>query len=567
MRIALLLAVLTVLAVPALASGSTISPYQPPTTTGGACAPEPILPGARADFGALVVLFQPGPTDGSTCGLYTGGTVVGNQIIVGLYTPNPVPNDTVPVGVEEFHWQTITVRLTGPNNTTVTENRQVPAGVVFSNVSVSALPGVAQEFVLSVPPVPSQENLTIAILGLTESYAIVVPGAGVAIPVNYPQLLLHDLAFQIYVVLFFAVGVGVATVIRLRARHVERLWPFGMVGILGTFGFLGWFYGSYPASAVPLGSAPEALISVPVVLGGIYLWLLLFPTEAKLAKIRFPVADVRDGDPLYDTRTFRLYQGPDGPEYIGPKGAGALLRFFGVRTKFDDRVLTPAPHRVSFAGFRSVKHDPAFEYFAWAEFSGGPKVLEVVSPKVWLFPWRARTQEAIREHYRTALRDRAKPPTHFGFFFHISESRAFASVVGKQGASLVIAWISGTLHASKVGVALEELHVRYTELKVSLKARALDLGLKHALAIRLAEEFPDSPLALAALEDLATTKEAEMADQTGWLGELQAKVDERSQGRGRRVVPIDVEAVLREVRETAPPEWRGKGSRPLRRPS
>jgi hypothetical protein len=523
----------------------------------GPCPSVPLVPGQSADYGALLVVLQPGPDSGSTCDLIAGGTLVGDELIIGLYTPNALPNDSVPISVMEFTTATVTVTSPGPNNTTVSTQVVEDRNVVYSNTTVGAAPGQIQEFELDVPPVPGTEDLTIGLLGANLTVSIVVPGAGIAIPANYPQLLLHDFLFQVYVVVFFVFGIGIATMIRLRARHVERLWPFGAVGVLAAIGFAGYAYGDYPASLIPLGSLPEAVVATPVVLAGMYLWLTLFPTEARIHKIEFPVADVRDGESLYDERRFRLFPGPDGPEYIGRGGAGATLRFLGVRTKWKPNVLTQAPRIRRFRQFRSVRYDTYGKFFAYAELPAGEKVLTVVPPRVFVLPWRRRTRERVEAYYRSTLRGSEPVPDHLGLLLHITPSCAFAAVASTQGAVLIEAWINGTLHHSRVGLALERVLVAYTELKVTYKARAWDYGQKIALALSMGERFPDSPVALAALEDLATRQEAEIMDEKAWYDYLKTSVDGDGGRRPARVVP-GTEELMREALDPRPPELRGK---------
>ncbi len=509
-----------------VAAASSVSPNPPPPQGTGACPSSPLFPGEEGAYGSLVAFFQPGQSPGSTCGLLNGGTLVGDVVIFGLYTPESIPNGTVPIAVEEFQLHSVTVYAPGPNNTTVSRSVTEAYNVQWSNATTTAAAGQIQEDQLTVPQVDSPENLTVSILGATIGVTIVTPGAGTPIPTNYPQLLLHDFGFEFYVVLFFLVGIGIATAVRFRARHVERVWPFGVAGVFGAIAFAGWFESDYPLSLIPVGQMPEALVAAPVVLAGIYAWLALFPTEAREYKVRYPVADVESGEGLVDQKFFRVYPGPEGDEYIGPGGAGAFLRLLGVRTYLDDRTISQAPLRRRMKGFRSVRRDIYAEYYAYAEFPGGPKPLQVAKPRVFVLPWRKRTREAIAEYHRKALRGKVEEPAHVGFLLYVTPSRAFVAAVSKQGAVIVEGWISGTLHVSKVGMALEKVLVAYTELKVSLKAQALDYGHKIALALRMAEEYPDSPIALKALEDLAIRHEAAIMDEREWLRFLERKVEE-----------------------------------------
>jgi hypothetical protein len=552
-----LLAVLLVL--PSFAAASSTSPV-PQQPGSGACPIEPLIPGIPADYGALVILLQPGPSQGTTCGLPGGSQLVGDQIIVGLYTPNPVPNDTALIGVEEFTTTTVTVTGPGPNGTNVTSQETVQQNVVYSNASVSASPGQIQEFDLNVPPVNSQEELTITLLGATETVSIVVPGAGIPIPANYPQLLEHDFEFDIWVAIFFAVGVGLATAVRLRVRHVERIWPFGLVGMIVSIGFAAWAYGDYPTSAVVLGEFPEALVAAPILLAGMYLWLGLFPTEAYLYRIRYPVADLRDGEAMYDTKSFRLYRGPDGPEYIGRGGAGFTARLLGVRTTFDDKVLNPLPWKIHNRGFRSKRGDIYAEYRSWAEHEGGPKILEVVPPRTFWLPWRKKTRELIADYHKKALRDKVPAPSHVGFFLYMSPSRAFAAVTGRQSGQMAEAWLTGTLANSKVGMGFERLLVAYSHLKSNLRIQAIEWGNKLALMFRMAEDYPGSPIAMKAMEDLATRHEAAIMDERAWLTFLEQKVEEdRTPTDGGSLGAQ--ERLLREVLNPVPPDLRTRVKR------
>ncbi|HZY71344.1 MAG TPA: hypothetical protein VFF67_10265 [Thermoplasmata archaeon] len=568
MRAALFVAVVVMCGAAALvaASGSatatTVGPYQPPPLGSGACPSVPLLPGQKADFQALIAFLQPGATQGTTCALPDGGTLVGDQLIVLLYTPNAVPNGTVAVGVEEFQTHTRQVAIQQGNHT-LYETQTYVSNVLWSNTSLTGAAGVAQDDVLTVPDVAAQENLTVSILGLVEQFQIVVPGAGIAVPANYPQLLFHDFAYSAAVVFAFIVGVGFATAIRLRVRHVPlAIVPLAMV-IVGLIAFGDWFYSDYPASLIAVGTAPEAVFALPIFFVGVGFWWLLFPTEARWRTIEFPVADTKDGQRLYGKKTFRVFRGPDGLEYIGPRGAGFWLRLLGVRTLLDDRALTEHPHFQACASYRSVRADIEGRYFAWAEVDGGPKVLDVVSPRVWILPWRKRTREAIEAHYKAELRGKETAPTHLGFFLHVSKSRAFAAVVGTQNATMVQGWSAGTLHSSRVGWALERFIVAYATLAHTLRVRAIDFGHKLATAMRMAEEMPDDPHALAALEELATHQEAELLNEGNWYRELDRRVQEE---RASRVAPSPLPTtpadVLREARdERKPPEWRGKSRR------
>ncbi|HEV2317957.1 MAG TPA: hypothetical protein VGV89_10360 [Thermoplasmata archaeon] len=538
-------------------SGSSISPVPPPSGGSADCPSLPLLPGSRADFGALVALLQPGLSSTQDCALEAGGTLVGSQIIVLLYTPNAVPNSSVNIEVKEYTTQTVSFTEKGPNGTQFNGTKLVDTNVVYSNATIGAQAGEVDQFELNVPPVGAQENLTIGILGAITTVQIVTPGAGIPIPANYPELLLHDFGFQIIVIIAFVVGIGVATAVRKKARHIDRLWPFGLVGVFATIGFGSWFLVDYPLSAIPLGSAPEAAVAAPVVLAGVYLWLALFPTEAKIYRVEFPVADVRGGYALYDAKEFRLFDGPDGPEYIGPGGAGAFLRFLGVRTLLDDRVLTPTPHKIGFNGFTSIRRHIFAKYYAWAEVDGR-KVLDVVPPRFWIFPWRARAREAIAAFHAKELKGRAIPPTHPGFFLYVSPSRAFLRAVGPKVGQLVRDWIQGTVHVSQIGDALEQILVQNSNLKVTLKAKSLDHGAKLALIFRYAEEMPGSPVALKALEDYQTRIESELLDQTDWHQYLQAEVADESSRPPQRTVPPTTEAMLHEASNPTPPDMRSR---------
>lgn len=557
--------ILLVLAASGTAAASSTSPV--PTSPGtGACPAEPLIPGEAGDYGALVVLLQPGPTQGSTCGLPDGSTLVGDVVIVGLYTPNPVPNATAPIVVEEYVPGTETIVAPGPNGTNVT--RQVPTqtDVVWSNTSISATPEQIQEFDLNVPSVPNQEQLYLDVLGAAETVTIVVPGAGIPIPANYPQLLEHDFAFDVWVAIFFAVGVGVATAIRFRVRHIERVWPFGLAGLLASLGFASWAYGDYPASAIVLGSFPEALVATPVLLAGVYLWLALFPTEAYLHRIRWRTAELKEGAATYDTKGFRLYRGPDGEEYIGPSGAGFLARLLGVRTLLDDKVLNPVPWKILNLGFRSKRSDVYAEYRAFAEVDGAPKILDVVPPHVFLFPWRARTRERIAELHAGALRGRVPAPDHVGVFLYVSPSRAFAAVCGRQSGQLAEGMLTDTIHASKVGAAFERLLVVYAHVKSTLRVQAIEWGNKLALMFRMAEDFPGSPIAMKAMEDLAIRHEAAIMDEREWLRFLEQKVEEDRTPTDRPGAVGAQERVVREATTGVPPDLRGKTLRRGERP-
>lgn len=539
------------------ASATTVGPVQPPTGS-GQCSPEPLIPGAVGQDGSLVVLLQPGPSSGSTCGLPSGGTLVGDQIILGLYTPNPVPNDSALVVVDEYQLKQVDQAVPGPNGTTehvpVLEHVQE----TWSNVTLGAQPGEVGEYLLTVPPVPTAENLTVSVLGVVAHLTIVVPGAGIAIPQDYPQLLLHDFSFQVYVVVFILAGIGIATALKLRARHLERIWPFGVVGLFATIGFVAFAYSDYPYSLVPIGQLPEAVVATPVVLASLFFWLAFSPTETRIHRIRFPKPELRDGTPLVGSKRFRVFNGPDGKEYIGRGGAGAFLRILGVRTYLDDQVATPVPHLTRVDGFESAKYDVFAEYYAWSEFPEGPKVLEVVPPRIFWLPWRKRTREAIAAYHAQELRGKSPVPTHLGVLLYVSPSRAFANVVGKQNAILVQGWISGTLQASRVGNALEKVLTAYTHLKVSLKAEAIDYGHKLALALRMAEDYPGSPVALKALEDLATRHEAALMDERTWFAFLEQKVQEDRTPTDRPGAVGAAEQILNEARNPVPPDLRSR---------
>lgn len=557
-----LLGVTALVAAAGSTAATTVGPYQPPSSGNGACPAVPLLPGQKADFQALVAFLEPGPSSGSTCALPPGGTLVGDQMIVLLYTPNAVPNGTIPVGIEEFREQTRTISIV-QGNRTFQETQSYASNVLYSNTTLLSAAGEAQIVQLTLPDVPQQENLTVSLLGLNEQFQMIVPGAGIPVPANYPQLLFHDFGYSAAVVFAFIVGVGVATAIRLRVRHVPAApLPMALV-IAGTIVFGLWFTGDYPASLIAVGSAPEAIFATPIFFVGVGFWWWLFPTEARNRCIEFPVADTRSGERLYGQKHFRVFRGPDGLEYIGPRGAGFWLRLIGVRTLLDDRVLTEHPRFIGFAGFRSVKRDIEGKYFAWAEIEGGPKILDVVPPRVWLLPWRKRSRESIDAYYKTELRGKDPAPTHLGFLLHVSKSRAFLAAVGTQNAVLVQGWTTGTLHSSKVGWALEKLIVAYTTLAHTLRVRAIDFGHKIAVAMRMAEEMPDDPHAIAALEELATSQEAELLNERSWYRELDQKVEEE---RAARVAPSQLPStpadVLREARdERRPPEWRTKTRR------
>lgn len=499
--------------------------------------------------------LQPGASQGSVCGLPTGGTLVGDQLYIILYTPNSPPGNAAPITVEEYLVHQVQETIRGPNGT-VNETISVQYSITWSNATAPAAAGQAQILSLTVPSVTGTESLFVSVMGVPLQASIVVPGAGIAIPTTYPQLLLHDVTYQVYVVAFIAVGVGVAAIYRWRVRHVERIWPFGGAGVVASAAFGGWVYLEYPQSTIPLGSLPEFLVAVPAIFAGAYLYLAIAPTVALLHKIEYPVADVRDGSRLYGEKRFRVFANRSGTkEYIGPGGAGAGLRFLGIRTEFDDRLLTPAPYKIGFSGFRSPRWDTYARYYAWSEFEGGPKTLEVVPPRAFWFPGRKKARQAIAEYHRTALKGRVPAPDHVGLLVYVTPSKAFAAVVGKQGAILVEGWISGSLQSSKMGIALEKILAAYTHLKVTLKAQAIDYGHKVALALRMAEDFPGSPVALKALEDLATRHEAAIMDEREWLRFLEQKVEEDRTPTDARAVGA-AEKILNEATSPVPPDLR-----------
>jgi hypothetical protein len=545
------------------AAASSVSPEPPPSSGSGACPAAPFLPGTVGDNGSLLGFFQPGESAGSTCYLTSGGTLVGDVLVFVLYTPNSIgPTNVATIAVEEFELHTVQVPHPGPNGTTIEVPTIEQYNVDWSNASVSAVPGQVQEDQLTVPQVSNPENLTVGILGVTLAVTIVTPGAGIPIPSNYPQLLLHDFYLDLALVIFFIIGVGIATAIRLRARHVERMWPWGVAGLFGAFGFASWFQANYPLSLIPIGSAPEAVVALPTVFVGIYVWLAFWPTEAKEVKIRYPVADVDGGEGQVGQKFYREFNGPDGIEYIGPGGASTFQRLLGVRTLLDNRVLNQSPLRRRLAGFRSVRRDIYAEYYAWAEFPGGPKILDVVKPRTFLLPWRAKTRQKIEEYHRVALRGRVEAPAHVGFFLYVTPSRAFAAVVGAQGAVLVNSWIDGTLHASKIGVALERALNAYVQLKVTMRTKAIDYGQKWALALRTAELYPGSPVAAQMLEQLAIEMEADLMDQKNWAQYVGQRTEEQAGAtfEDRRISPA--ERLVDEISNPVPPDLRGRARTP-----
>lgn len=548
----LVLALLLLLAVPS-AAASSISPAPKPTSVSTACPTVPLLPGSTGANASLIAFLQPGATAGTTCALPEGGTLVGNEVILTLYTPEAVPNGVVAISVKEYVPGTETVSAPGPNNTTIVRVVPVETDVVWSNTSISAAPLEVQQDLLTVPIVPSSERLTVGILGVALDVAIVTPGGGTAIPQNYPELLLHDFGFEIAVTFFLIVGIGAATAVRLKARHIERIWPFGVLGIGSGFVFAEWFYSDYPLSAIPLGTAPEAVVAVPVVLVGMYLWLALFPTEAKLWKIQYPVADLKDGSRSYDEERFRVFESPRGAEYIGTGGNGALLRLLGVPTLLDDRVLTDTPHKILFHGFRSVRFDTYGLYHAWAPTTG-KRVLEVHRSKVVFLPWRRKAYERITEYHKQELLGRVAPPSLVNWIVHVTPSRAFLRANGKQGAILAAGWIEGTLTTARVGDALERILRAYSHLLANVKAHAIEWGNKIALTLRFAEEIPGSPIAMKAMEDLTTRQEAEIMSERTWYDYLSAQVAEEGARKPPRTTPEAPEAIMREAANPSPPD-------------
>jgi hypothetical protein len=545
-----------------VAAASSISPEPPPTNGTGACPGPSLFPGSAGENGSLVAFFQPNALAGAgaTCALLPGGTLVGDVVIFGVYTPNQVsPTNSVQITVEEFQLHSVTVTSPGPNGTTLSRSVTEPYNVDWSNASFSAAPGQVQEDQLTVPAVGGPENLTISLLHVTLAVTIITPGAGIAIPANYPDLLLHDFYLDVALVLFFILGVGLATAIRLRARHVERMWPYGIAGVLAVVGFASWFQANYPLSLIPIGSAPEFVVAVPTVFVGLYVWLSFWPTDAKEYTIRYPVADTDGGEGKVGQKFFRLYPGPEGAEYIGPGTGGAWGRLLGVRTIFDDRALNQSPVKRRREGFKSVRRDIYAEYYAWAELPGGPKILDVVRPRLFLLPWRAKTRQKIEEYHRVALRGKVEAPSHVGLFVYVTPGRAFAAVVGEQGAVLVNAWIDGTLHASKIGVALERVLRAYLELKVMVRTKAIDYGQKWALALRTSELYPGSPVALQMLEQLAIEMEADLMDQKQWAQYIGQRVDEQA-GAGFEDRKISrVENLVAEASNPVPPDLRRTG--------
>ncbi len=540
------------MAVPAAASASSISGYSPPANPGGvACPAVSLLPGNRGINDSLVAYFQPGPASGYICGLPDGGTLVGTQLIVALYAPGYGGNGSIPIVVEEFNWGTKTVVQRGANNTTSTTQVPIKTEISWSNTSIANTPGSPLQFALNVPTPPDpQDNLTVAILGVVLNCAVASPGAGISIPANYPQLLTHDFGWVVWVVFFFAVGVGVATALRLRARHMTGLGKWAGAGAAFGIGFGLWFFSDYPLSAITVGSLPEAFVATPVVLIGMFFWLYLFPTEAKLYQVRFPVADTRDHMPMYGTKRFRVYDGPEGPEYIGTGGASQLQRILGVHTLLDDRVLTNAPRRIRNSGFERVKEDIYAEYLSPGETDGGPKILEVVKPRTWWLPWRAKAREQIEEYHRDALKGRVPPPKKVGILVYISPSRAFLAASGGAGSMMVQQWITGTIHLTKIATAFERLWVALLTLKAGFESEVMAKAHKVAYTLHLAQEIPNSKLTMKAIEDLAAREDDFLYDQVEWHAMLEAQVKEDDNRRAARGIPAPIEQAVAETRET-----------------
>lgn len=543
------------------AGASSVSPYQPPGNGDPNCPPAPLLDGTSAANGSLVALWQPDPLSGTACALPPASTVEGAQVIVGIYTPSTPPGGIVPIHVEEFTTQSITIHVPGPNNTTIPESRLIHANVQWSNTSVPAAAGQLYVFNLNVPPQFNPENLTIGLLGLTLSFTIHTPQTALPVPYNYGQVILLVVEILGAAFIVFLSGVGVAHFIVGRVRHVNLVRPalFVTLAIAASVGYIA---GNFRQFLYWVGNASIAWVFIPFFLAGIIVWMAVLPTKAPAVGIVRPAIPLTRGKGSMEVDLIRVYGEGPVAEYIAPGSGAAIGRFFGVRSVFDPTGVTPTPWIVADPGFKNPRRDIKEFYFTWADVPGQAPNVVRKKPRFWLLPWRKTVQEkraAWREEqgldgldtHKLGIRNDGLP----GFLFSFDPGICRVSALGEQGTVLQQGWCSGTANWSSMGIAHQRMQTTLLTLRWAEEQRVNDSVMRHLTLRSVLHQAPGTPRAIVGTDDMSRRAIAREFDTGSYLefldGRWRQEMAARRPKKAKEVTSTSAEAV-----NPIPPELR-----------
>lgn len=471
--------------------GSTISPYNPGGGSASGCPSSGLLPGLLGADGALVAFWQPNLLEGGDCALEPGGTVIGDQVIIGLYTPVTPTDANVPITVVEYQLQTVTVL--GPDNTTMSQ--EVPYDMSWSNTSVGATAGEIQLFELTVPSAQTGTWLQLSLAGVNQAWSISTPPLLEPIPLTLAGLLAYTVAVSAAIVIAFAASVPVAMAIVYRVSYPKGLRKWGIIALLAAAGFAEWAYSSYPSSLYVLGSVnPYVVPSVLAFLGGLYLWIAALPRLWPLSHrvgIRSPIARLVDGrkagrELIYRIRTDANGRTSTGLEWVSERPWASAWRLLGVRDTFNPNVISDVPTFVANADYESSLHDVRGWYYTWADRPGAPPVVEDVRPHVWWLPWRKSAREQREKWLRELGRDPAS--VRYGLLWSVDGGEVRIRAVTESARELVEGWVIGTVKSSEVGEELVKTQRLNLRLRSSGRQRAWHLA-RQIIAQRTGDDF------------------------------------------------------------------------------
>lgn len=583
-------------ALPCIVSASTISPVGSPNGQSSGCQPGGLFGSVAPISHALVGILYPDPETGADCILGEGGTLPGDVLNVWLYTPNAIDNDTVNIGVEEYHWGSHTVDYPGPNGTVTAITEAFPENVSWSNATIAAQAGEFQQFDLGVPPVyttPSGAwNLTVTILGLVLSYLIATPGTALPLAVTLGGLIGWLALMSPAAVITFIGGFGPGQLVVHRLRYVSTgLYAIAIAGLLSAAivigivvkftGFLYWL-----GTVGILGLA--LLLLVPLFCWGTAFWITVRGKRVKARLIRSPIAKAKNGEPVAGLTAVRVYGGGDTGhpeelvEGLGVGGPGAAWhRLLGLRIFWKTDRIARDP-RLVYYEWTKGRLDIEGEYAAWPGKGGQVLDFSVHLPETVWFPWR----KSVRARYDPPASPEqgsapgangsglAAPPedgvrdpalwAHRGFFLGFRHGEASVSALGTPDYVGPDQYIRGVApaaefgrEAARRGKLLLMLHER---IDTEAEERAHELVAVHD---RL-QVFPDSPEAMEGLREFSTRSMGTIFDEKAFMERLAERGSQRPDWRpaGASKYSSSVVDVHSEALDPRPPETRGKATRP-----
>ncbi|HEV2449668.1 MAG TPA: hypothetical protein VGU43_04565 [Thermoplasmata archaeon] len=576
----------------ASATASTVSPLPPPSSS-GPCAAGGLFGEVSPVGHALVGIQYADPQTGDSCILEQGATLPGDELIVTLFTPDPVPSSNVTFDVEEFRWGSETVSSPGPNNTTVSRSVPVQVDVVWSNATVPANPGEIQRFGLSVPPVfttpNSAANLSVSVLGLSLQFRIATPGTGIPIPETVGGLIGWLAAMTPVGIVVFLSGFAPGEWFLRRMRYVSTaMWAAAfallvtviiLVGVLADFvGFLYWLG--------DVGVAGLALVLLlPIFLWGCVFWIFVRKNRVPLRILRGPIAKATTrGEPVSELLPVRVYGGgttgqeEELVEGLGIGGPGAAwYRLLGVRVKWKPTELTDRPTLVRYE-FPHGKLPIEGEYAGWPGRGGARLEVKTVRPSTVWFPWRKSVRARLDPPDPNEPNGHGPAPqakrlektlqeddwAHRGFFLGLRHGEARVAALGSPDFVGPDMYIRGVSSAAEFGREAQRcrtaLVVQSARLDHESWLKAEEIQAVHDRM----EQFGGAPEVLEGVRELSTRSLDPMFDPGELMDRLERRgvrrVDYRPPGTSKYSYSSETKAeVDADATNPTPPESRGKG--------